>query len=106
MTSYEPLRHLRGQAQAFLAALDRYQKDAEVGETATPEGESPREVIELFFKSVISVLAGQEEPRRGCLITNSAVELASCDPDVEKRISLYGTRLADTFEQTIIPGQV
>ncbi|CAA9399330.1 MAG: Transcriptional regulator, AcrR family [uncultured Rubrobacteraceae bacterium] len=89
----------------FLAALDRYREAAEADAVATLEDGSPKEAIRAVFGGMVDVLAGQEEPRRGCFLANSAVELAPHDAEVGVRISRYVRRLEDTFERTIRRGQ-
>ena len=89
----------------FLAALDRYQEAAEASAVATLEDGSPKEAIRAFFGGMVEVLAGQEEPRRGCFLANSAVELAPHDAEVGVRISRYVRLLEDAFERTVRRGQ-
>lgn len=90
----------------FLAALDRYREEAE-GSTASTleEGGSPKESIRAVFGSMVDGLASQEEPRRGCLLANSAVELAPHDAEVGERVSRYVARMEEAFERTIVRGQ-
>ncbi len=90
----------------FLVALDRYREAAEASTISILEGaESPKEAIGKVFEDTVNGLAAQEEPRRGCLLVNSAVELAPHDPAVKERISRYVARVEDEFEQTIVRGQ-
>ena len=82
----------------FLAALDRFERTrtAWVPE-ALEEGESPLEAIRYVFERTVDSLVSFE-PRRGCLLANSAVELAPHDPEVAGRISRYVRRTEDAFE--------
>ena len=89
----------------FLAALDRYQEAAEASAVATLEDGSPKEAIRAVFGGMVEVLASQEEPRRGCFLANSAVELAPHDAAVGARISRYVRLLEDAFERTVRHGQ-
>ena len=89
----------------FLAALDRYQEAAEASAVATLEDGSPKEAIRAVFGGMVEVLANQEEPRRGCFLANSAVELAPHDAEVGARISRYVRLLEDAFERTVRHGQ-
>ena len=94
-----------GKHALFLAALDRYQRAAEASALATLEDGSPKEAIRAVFGGMVEILAGQEEPRQGCLLANSAVELAPHDAEVGTRISRYVRLLEDAFERTVRRGQ-
>lgn len=85
----------------FLAALDRFEqtRTAWVLE-ALEERESPMEAIRYVFERTVDGLVGFE-PRRGCLLANTAVELAPHDPEVAERISHYIRRTEDAFERAI-----
>ena len=85
----------------FLAALDRFEKNRttwalEVLETSL----SPVAGIEEVFGRTLESLVGYE-PRRGCLLANSAVELAPHDPEVAAHISGYVRRLEGAFEDAL-----
>lgn len=85
----------------FLAALDRFEKNRttwalEVLETSP----SPVAGIEEVFGRTLESLVGYE-PRRGCLLANSAVELAPHDPEVAAHISGYVRRLEGAFEDAL-----
>ncbi|HEX2740624.1 MAG TPA: TetR/AcrR family transcriptional regulator [Rubrobacter sp.] len=85
----------------FLATLDRFEqtRTAWVLE-ALEEGESPMEAIRYVFERTVDGLVGFE-PRRGCLLANTAVELAPHDPEVAERISRYIRRTEDAFERAL-----
>ncbi len=104
--------HLRPDEQGSTAErfftssnVDRYREAAEAGAVTTLEDGSPKEAIRGMFRGMVDVLAGQEEPRRGCFLANSAVELAPHDAEVGERISRYVRCLEDAFERTIRRGQ-
>ena len=85
----------------FLAALDRFEESRttwalEVLETSP----SPVAGIEEVFGRTVESLVGYE-PRRGCLLANSAVELAPHDPEVAEHISGYVRRLEGAFEDAL-----
>ena len=86
----------------FLAALDRFERTrtAWVPE-ALEDGDSPLEAIRYVFERTVDSLVGFE-PRRGCLLANSAVELAPQDPEVADRISRYVRRTEDAFERALM----
>lgn len=89
----------------FLAVLDRYQEAAEASTVSTlEEAGSPKEAIKSVFEGMVDGLVSRE-PRRGCLLANSMVELAPHDPEVEKRVSRYVARMESAFEKTILRGQ-
>lgn len=85
----------------FLAALDRFEqtRTAWILE-ALEESESPVEAIRYIFERTVDGLVGFE-PRRGCLLANTAVELAPHDPEVAERISSYVRRTEDAFTQAL-----
>lgn len=80
----------------FLASLDRFQEMRtswinEVLENAGLDG-----VQEVFRRTVDNLV--RFEPRRGCLLANTAVELAPHDAEVAARISRYLRRTEEAFE--------
>lgn len=85
----------------FLAALDRFEESrTSWAIEVLEESPSPLAGIEEVFGRTIENLVGYE-PRRGCLLANSAVELAPHDPEVAARISGYVRRTEDAFESAL-----
>ncbi len=86
----------------FLAALDRFERTrtAWIPEVLQ-EGDSPVEAIRYVFERSVKGLVSFE-PRRGCLLANTAVELGPHDPEVAKRISGYVRRTEDAFEDALV----
>jgi TetR/AcrR family transcriptional repressor of nem operon len=85
----------------FLAALDRFEESRTTWAIEVlEESPSPLAGIEEVFERTIENLVGHE-PRRGCLLANSAVELAPHDPEVAARISGYVRRTESAFEDTL-----
>jgi TetR/AcrR family transcriptional repressor of nem operon len=85
----------------FLAALDRFETTRTAWIIEALEGPgSLLESIRYVFERTVDGLVGFE-PRRGCLLANSAVELAPHDPEVARRISRYVQRTEDAFEQAL-----
>lgn len=84
----------------FLAALDRFQ---EVRTTWVEEvlRDSGLDGVREVFRRTIEGLV-EFEPRRGCLLANSAVELAPHDPEVAEKISRYVLRTEDAFERALV----
>lgn len=80
----------------FLSALDRFQeaRTSWVEEVLLGDGLGG---IEAVFRRSLDGLF-QFRPPRGCLLANSAVELAPHDPEVAARISDYIRRSRDSFE--------
>ena len=80
----------------FLAALDRFERKRTAWVDEALEGPEPMDAIRYVFERTVENLVGFE-PRRGCLLANSAVELAPHDPEVAERISSYVRRTEDAF---------
>ncbi len=87
----------------FLAALDRFEeaRTGWIGETL--EGSGLDGIEEVFRRSVDGLVGS--EPRRGCLLANSAVELAPHDPEVADRISRYVRRTEEAFAGALVRAQ-
>ena len=85
----------------FLAALERFEQTRTSWILdALEESKSPMEAIRYVFRRTVDGLVGFE-PRRGCLLANTAVELAPHDPEIAERISRYIRRTEDAFEQAL-----
>ncbi len=71
----------------FLACLDRYSvmTDEDLYAILLKEG-PPKKQLESFFAKVIDDSMDNAVKRRGCFITNTAMEVASFDPNVAKRV--------------------
>jgi len=79
----------------FLAALDRFQEVRTSWLEEVLRGEGLDGIEEVFRGSLDGLF--QFQPRRGCLLANSAVELAPHDPEVAARISGYIDRTEEAF---------
>jgi len=84
----------------FLSALDRFQEVRTSWAENVLRGEGLDGIEEVFRRSLDGLF--QFQPRRGCLLANSAVELAPHDPDVAARISDYIRRTEDAFEGALV----
>ena len=84
----------------FLAALDRFERTRTTWIIEALEAPEPMDAVRYIFERTVESLVGFE-PRRGCLLANSAVELAPHDPEVAERISRYLRRTEDAFEQAL-----
>lgn len=90
----------------FLAALDRFEETRTAWAIETLENsESALAGIEEVFERTIHNLTDHGS-RRGCLMANSAVELAPRDAEIEARIARYVLRLNTAFESAVArPGE-
>jgi TetR/AcrR family transcriptional repressor of nem operon len=79
----------------FLAALDRFEDARTSWMDRALEGAGMDGIEEVFRRSIEGLLGF--EPRRGCLLANTAVELAPHDPEVAVRISRYVRRTEEAF---------
>ena len=87
----------------FLAALDRFEeaRTGWIGETL--EGSGLDGIEEVFRRSVEGLT--MSEPRRGCLLANTAVELAPRDPEVAEKISRHVRRTEEAFAGALVHAQ-
>jgi TetR/AcrR family transcriptional regulator, transcriptional repressor for nem operon len=88
----------------FMAAINHY-RDNIVRERLrklTQPGPA-RARIQTFFDDLIDFSLG-EGRKLGCLMTNSAIELAMHDPDTKKAIQTNLVEIADTFYQVVQQG--
>ena len=83
----------------FLAALDRF-REVRTSWIEEVLEESGLEAIEEVFRRSVDGLV-ESEVRRGCLLANSAIELAPHDPEVAGRIYRYIGRSEDVFESAL-----
>lgn len=85
----------------FLAAIDRYYDTVLSCTLRYLTAPIPaREAIEMAIRNN-GVCAGADAQRRGCLITNSAVELAPHCEETAARVANYYRRTEDAFEAAI-----
>ena len=95
----------RDKHSLFLEALDRY--EATEGERTCQllgAADAGRTAIRQLFLLVVEADANDPD-RKGCLMVNSAVELAAHDPDVRRRAEASRERLVQLFRQAILQGQ-
>lgn len=89
-----------GKHALFLASLDRFESVRTFWINEVLEG-SGLDGIEEVFRRTVDGLTGFE-PRRGCLMANSAVELAPHDPEVAEKVSRHVTRMEEAFEAALV----
>ena len=87
----------------FLASLDRFRelRTSWIDEVLEDSGLSG---IEVVFRRTVDGLVGFE-PRRGCLLANTAVELGPHDAEVAAKISRYVRHTEAVFERAVIRAQ-
>ncbi|HZZ00059.1 MAG TPA: TetR family transcriptional regulator [Candidatus Baltobacteraceae bacterium] len=82
-----------GKSELFRTALDRYfDRNTRPRLEKLAMAESPLRAIRAFLTDLVN-RAISDRRRRGCLLINSAVELASCDKEVVPTIRDYLSRM-------------
>jgi TetR/AcrR family transcriptional repressor of nem operon len=86
----------------YLAALDRY-RDEVVGDAlAAMEGpEAGLAAIRRYFRNAVE-FAASRTGWKGCLMTNSAVELAPHDREAAARVAAHLARLEEVFYRRLL----
>ena len=84
----------------FLSALDRFQEVRTLWVEEVLRGEGLDSIEAVFRRSLDGLF--QFQPPRGCLLANSAVELAPHDPDVAAKITDYIGRTEDALEGALV----
>jgi TetR/AcrR family transcriptional regulator, transcriptional repressor for nem operon len=94
-----------GKHQLFVAALDRY-RDTLVADLigGLEQAVSGRAAIQQFFTRLVDFFASAHG-WRGCLITNTAVELAPHDPQAAAKVQAYVVRLEEAFYRALLQAQ-
>ena len=81
----------------FLAAIERYQSVTSCGRLSALEAEgSALAALRRYFEELIAFSLGDGR-RLGCLMTNSAIEMAPRDPDCAERLRDGLARVEDAF---------
>ncbi len=91
--------------ELFLATLDRY-FDVSVREQfkILDEPGSGLGAIRRFFESLV-MRTGTDTAKQGCMIVNSAVELALHDEDTRSRVAAVFSWIEETFRKPLIRAQ-
>jgi TetR/AcrR family transcriptional repressor of nem operon len=91
--------------QLFVRALERY-LDRSLRERVTRlEGRhAPKQVIRAFFEEAVAN-ALQEPGRRGCLMVNTALELAPHDPVAAAAVAAWSGEVRSFFRRNIAAAQ-
>lgn len=89
----------------FFAAIERYDRVVTAKLLATLDGPtSGKEAIERFFRLKVELALAPRRPR-GCLVTNSAAELASRDRGAAARVAAVMTKLEAAFQRAVVRAQ-
>jgi TetR/AcrR family transcriptional repressor of nem operon len=88
----------------FRTALDRYVEGSIAGRMQRCAALPPREAIEAFFAEILSRSLNDRE-HKGCMLVNSALEMAPHDPEFQKIIARVLTRIEKFFLNCIESGQ-
>jgi TetR/AcrR family transcriptional repressor of nem operon len=90
--------------EIFRAALDRYVASIVSARIQRCEALPPREAIESFFEEILR-RSLQDREHKGCMLVNSALEMAPHDPDFQKIIAGFLQRLENFFLDCVKKGQ-
>ena len=91
--------------QLFILALDRYAMTTMRARLQRLETEHPpRAAIEAFFAEIVS-RSVTDPDRRGCLIVNSALEVAPHDPEIRRAIQGYFREIESFLRGRVEAGQ-
>ena len=89
----------------FFAAIERYDRVETSKLLATlEEPPSGKAAIQRFFRLKVELATAPGRPR-GCLVTNSAAELASRDRGTGTRVGAVLTRLDAAFQRAVVRAQ-
>jgi TetR/AcrR family transcriptional regulator, transcriptional repressor for nem operon len=94
-----------GKHRLFVVALDRY-RDTVVADIVgeLEQAVSGRATIRQFFTRLVDFF-GSAHGWRGCLITNTAVELAPHDAQAAAKVQAYVVRLEEAFYRALLQAQ-
>jgi TetR/AcrR family transcriptional repressor of nem operon len=88
----------------FRTALDRYVESGIAGRMQRCAALPPREAIEAFFAEILSRSLNDRE-RKGCMLVNSALEIAPHDPEFQRIIARVFARVEKFFLNCIEAAQ-
>ena len=89
----------------FFAAIDRYDRVVTAKLLAALDGPaSGRDAIRGFFRLKVELALEPRRPR-GCLVTNSAAELASRDRGTATRVGAVLARIEAAFHRAVVRAQ-
>ncbi|MBP1886606.1 TetR/AcrR family transcriptional regulator [Sinorhizobium mexicanum] len=88
----------------YRKALDFYVEQSFVDRVGRFETKPPREAIEAFFGEIIQRSLGDTR-RKGCMLVNSALEVAPHDPEFQRVISEVLIQVEAFFARCVLAGQ-
>lgn len=89
----------------FRRALAHYVKHSFGERESRFEGKlPPKEAIRVFFREIVERSLSDDE-RKGCLLVNSALEVAPHDPEFQKAIAAVLVRMEAFFRRCVTAGQ-
>jgi TetR/AcrR family transcriptional repressor of nem operon len=88
----------------YRKALDFYVEQSFVDRVGRFETKPPREAIEAFFGEIIQRSLGDAR-RKGCMLVNSALEVAPHDPEFQRVISGVLIQVEAFFTRCVLAGQ-
>jgi TetR/AcrR family transcriptional regulator, transcriptional repressor for nem operon len=89
----------------YHCALDHYVKQSFGDRVGRFEGKfPPREAIGAFFKEIIERSLSDTE-RKGCMLVNSALELAPHDPEFQRVVAKVLVQVEGFFRRCVAAGQ-
>jgi TetR/AcrR family transcriptional repressor of nem operon len=89
----------------FLRVLEHYVDSSFEDRLSRIEGNlAPRAAIEAFFKEIVE-RSLQDPARKGCMLINSALEMAPHDEEFRQVVSLVLARVESFFHRCIQAGQ-
>lgn len=94
-----------GKRALFVAALEHYANRTSRERIARLEGTGrPRQAIEAFLAEVIE-RSLQDPARKGCMLVNSALDVAPHDPELGKVVARYLEEIRSFFQRNIEAGR-
>jgi TetR/AcrR family transcriptional repressor of nem operon len=86
----------------YLAAMARYDETymTRLIELLSAPG-SPKEAIVRTIRTMVDIAAADQE-RRGCMLTNTATELAGRDPEIGQRVAANLSRIESVIYATLV----
>jgi TetR/AcrR family transcriptional repressor of nem operon len=88
----------------YRKALDFYVEQSFVDRVGRFETKPPREAIEAFFGEIIQRSLGDTR-RKGCMLVNSALEVAPHDPEFQRVVSDVLVQVEAFFTRCVLAGQ-
>ena len=93
-----------GKRRLFEATLDRYRAIMRQRIRRLEDVESPGEGLRWYLMRTVNALSGQEDCR-GCLVTNTTIELAPHDVEMQREIRAIYPEVEDAFCRVIARAQ-